>query len=326
MVCRALGFVSILVMLVTTPAFAKTAKAPDMDTLPTPAELRPDVAFWEMVFSRYDKDQCVLHDSWDLSVIYGVERLPLGSVRARTNAANSYKRKIANALRRKAQGYAASNNFERKIYRSIPKTWTSKAQLLAAVENVRCQQGVATNFRASLQRSKQHLPMIRKIFEERGLPADLAYLPHLESGFNTQAHSKVGARGLWQLMPYTARGSMQVNRRADERLNPRIATRFAADFLQDNYRQVQSWPLALTGYNYGINGVVRATRRHQTNDYIYIRTNHRSRIFGFAARNFYPSFLAARNLAKAHEQRLVAEDESRSKRSAKKDAKASVAL
>ncbi len=330
MTCRMLSTALILAFFsITSAAQAKpTKRSPDMDTLPTPTALRADVTFWESVFSKYDKDQCVLHDKWDLSVVYGVERLPLGSKQARTKAADNYKRKIAQALKRKASGLKARNNYERRIYRVVPRSWSKKAQILAAVDNVRCQQGVATNFRASLQRSKQHLPMIRKIFEDRGLPLDLVYLPHLESGFNPRAHSKVGARGLWQLMPNTARGAMKVSRHYDERVNPRIATRFAADFLQDNYRQVQSWPLALTGYNYGINGMVRAVRRHQTNDYIYIRENHRSRIFGFAARNFYPSFLAVRNLAKAHEQRLVAEEAVKSRRSnAKKtNAKNAVAL
>ena len=94
----------------------------------------------------------------------------------------------------------------------------------------------------------------------------------------------------------------QVNRRRDDRLNPHIATSVAARILKDNYRKTKSWPLAITGYNYGINGVVRAIKKHNSNEYDTIRRRHKTRIFGFAAKNFYPSFIAVRNLAMAHEK------------------------
>jgi len=89
---------------------------------------------------------------------------------------------------------------------------------------------------------------------------------------------------------------MRVNRNQDQRLDPWVATDFAADMLADNFRAVKSWPLALTGYNYGINGIRRAVRKLSTSDYMIIREQHQSRSFGFAARNFYPSFLAVRNI------------------------------
>ena len=161
-------------------------------------------------------------------------------------------------------------------------------------KRIRCQRGVATDFRQSLKQIKKYLPMIKKRMARLGLPHELSYLPHLESGFNVKAHSKVGARGLWQLMPGTARQFIKVGRRRDDRLNPYLSTTTAARILKDNYRKTKNWPLAITAYNYGINGVVRAIRKYGTNDYDTIRRRHKTRIFGFAAKNFYPSFIACK--------------------------------
>jgi len=61
------------------------------------------------------------------------------------------------------------------------------------------------NFRLSLARSKQYLPMIRKVFQRQGLPLDLVYLPLIESGFNPRARSPKEAVGLWQFVADTAR-------------------------------------------------------------------------------------------------------------------------
>ena len=86
--------------------------------------------------------------------------------------------------------------------------------------------------------------MIKKL-KARGLPTDLAYLPHLESGFNNRAHSKVGARGLWQLMPATAKQHMTVSRRRDDRVNVRIATDAAIKILMITISEQNHGPLQL---------------------------------------------------------------------------------
>jgi membrane-bound lytic murein transglycosylase D len=75
--------------------------------------------------------------------------------------------------------------------------------------------------------------------------------------------------------------------------------------LADFYNQTGSWPLAITAYNYGINGTMRAIKIYG-NDYVTIRDKHRTSVFGFAARNYYPSFLAVRNVAGNMAQEQVA--------------------
>ena len=269
--------------------------------LPTPSGLEADVNFWEQVFDRVPGNKCIFHDSKNLDVVYFVKKLPRGR-KAQRRAIKNSKRAIIATLNSLAKGKKLQTKLSRRLAQNIPKRLHKRAFFLKARHRVRCQKGVADSFAKSLKRSKLYLPMIRRLLRKRGLPLDLAYLPHLESGFNAKAHSKVGARGLWQIMPRTARGFLKVNRRRDDRLNVNLSSKFAVKMLHENYRKVGSWPLAVTGYNYGINGIHRAIKRLGTKDYMKIRKRHRSRIFGFAAKNFYPSFLAVRNLARKHEQ------------------------
>ena len=268
-----------------------------------PSSLAKDVAFWEKIFSVYEADKCVYHDSANLDIVYWVSTVPLNDRRMMRRQMKKQKKQIKRALQHLALGRKPTKWLHRKILSVVPKSKQNKRYYKSAQNRIRCQRGVATDFRQSLKRSQSYLPMIKRKLKNLGLPKDLAYLPHLESGFNVKAHSKVGARGLWQLMPGTARQYMKVNRRRDDRINPYRATHAAAKILYKNFEKTKSWPLAITAYNYGINGVSRAIRKYNTNDYLTIRRRHRTKIFGFAAKNFYPSFIAVRNLAMKHESR-----------------------
>ena len=263
-------------------------------------EINTEVKFWEKIFSKYSSSQCVFHDDKNLDIIYSVKTIPRSYRRRPHKWIEHEKVKIRRVLNQLAAGKTLKTKTDLKIYYSIPKSHRNKSSYLSQRTRIRCQNGVKEQFFASLKRSKKYISMIKKKLKRKGLPSDLAYLPHLESGFNNKAHSKVGARGLWQLMPSTARQYMKVSRRRDDRVNARKATDAAINILHENYKRTKSWPLAITGYNYGINGMVRAMRKLKTNDYEKIRDRHRSRIFGFAAKNFYPSFLAVRNLAKKY--------------------------
>jgi membrane-bound lytic murein transglycosylase D len=279
---------------------ARVLKTSDQQ-LPTPKALTPMVQFWEKIFSYYGSAQCVLHDSRHLDVVYFVADVPVHNKKRTQRIIKRATRKVERTLRRLASGRKPTHWFEKHVLKGIPRHRRSRDFFQRAQHRVRCQRGIKSQFSQSLQRSKSYLSMIKRKFRRFGIPQDLAYLPHLESGFRPRAKSKAGARGLWQIMPATARQYMRVNRRRDERLNPYRATTVAARILKNNYERTRSWPLAITGYNYGINGVVRAMRKLRTRDYMTVRNRHRSPIFKFAAKNFYPSFLAVRNLAKRYE-------------------------
>ncbi len=280
-------------------------------TLPTPAGLEADVKFWEKVFSKYRPDQCVFHDREDLSIIYAVKTLPGATPEAQRRMVPRYVDAIRKAMLHLSLGGAPRNLIEKRILAVSPEeAREDRHYFVAAAENVRCQQGV--DLLGSIARSRQHVAMIKKVLKDRSLPPDLAYLPHLESGFRTSISSHAGARGLWQLMPATARqAGLKVTRKVDQRIDVRKATVVAARLLSDlHVRTGGSWPLAVTAYNYGPNGISRAIDIYGR-DYMRIRENHRTRIFGFAAKNYYPSFLAVRNVASAYENGQLALNEAR---------------
>jgi membrane-bound lytic murein transglycosylase D len=270
--------------------------------LPTPAGLEDDVRFWEKIFEDYGPDECVFHDEWNLDVIYYVATVP--RVKGSSNKLlKRHVRNIKDALSNLKRQGRPSTDLERKIYQALPADKKNYGFYAEAIDQVRCQRGV--EFHKSLARSRVYVPMIKRVLREKGLPEDLAYLPHLESGFNRHATSRVGAKGLWQFMPHTARAEgLTVKRKKDLRIDPERSTDAATDHLASIFLRTQSWELAITAYNYGPNGVMRAIQKFGP-DYMKIRDEHKTRLFGFAARNYYPSFLAVRNVAIREQVKLA---------------------
>lgn len=98
--------------------------------------------------------------------------------------------------------------------------------------------------------------------EKEGMPTELQYLPVIESALKPNAVSRVGAAGLWQFMPATARGlGMEVNSLVDERRDPRSSSRNAARYLKELYGIYGDWSLAIAAYNCGPGNVNKALRR-----------------------------------------------------------------
>ena len=140
---------------------------------------------------------------------------------------------------------------------------------------------------------KLYLENFERIFREAGLPIELTRMVFVESSFNVLARSKVGASGLWQIMRYTGRPYMMINDAIDKRNHPTEATKLAAKLLRNNYQMLQSWPLAVTGYNHGPTGVLKLTKHYKSREIGDLTQNIGSRKrLGFASRNFYASFLA----------------------------------
>lgn len=299
---RVLLVVIMLMMAIPRVGWAQ-ASGQNGSMLRIPDGLEKDVQFWERIFSEYDPDECVFHDEWDLDVIYYVARVPRVQRASGSKLLKQHIKKIRSALGNIARTGRASSDFERKIYKAVPNEKRSRGFFAEAQDQVRCQRGV--EFQKSLNRSRQYVHMIKRSLKEKGLPEDLAYLPHLESGFDRFATSKAGAKGLWQFMPHTARAEgLVVRRKKDWRVDPKLSTDAATDHLAGIYLRTRSWELTITAYNYGLNGVMRAIQKFGS-DYMKIRSHHRTSIFGFAARNYYPSFIAVRNVAMREESRMA---------------------
>ena len=176
------------------------------------------------------------------------------------------------------------------------------ARVLSAVEDMRFQLGQSDRFREGLVRSGLWQAHIEQTLADLGLPPELGVLPHVESSFNAAAYSKAGAAGMWQFMRSTGRRYMRIDSAVDDRMDPFRSTEAAAQLLSFNYRLLGTWPLALTAYNHGAEGMRRAKEQVGTDDIVMVVRNYHSPSFGFASRNYYVSFLAALTVDKNPEK------------------------
>jgi len=112
-------------------------------------------------------------------------------------------------------------------------------------------------------RGVYNLSIIEKVFEKRGLPVELKYLAVIESKLKNSAVSKVGAAGLWQLMPTTAKWmGLKVAGNVDERKNAYKSSIAAAKYIEYLYNIYEDWLLVVAAYNSGpglINKAIKQT-------------------------------------------------------------------
>jgi membrane-bound lytic murein transglycosylase D len=273
------------------------------DHFPVCDAMRPNVAFWKKVYAEYPITKGLIHDSRDLAIIYEVidladENQPkCRSInQKRSDQAKEKYRRILLAL---SSGQGAATKEEQRVL-ALFGGRASAARLSQAADAVRFQQCMKDRFRAGLVRSGAYLGEIKKIFRSYDLPEDLAYLPHVESSFNYKAYSKFGAAGIWQFTQSTGKRFMSIDYTLDERRDPIRATHAAARFLKENHQRLGSWPLALTAYNHGPSGMARAKAQHGSYENIF--RNYDGKSFGFASRNFYSEFIAAREVAKNYQK------------------------
>jgi membrane-bound lytic murein transglycosylase D len=281
-------------LLLMPPLFGLAAAAESPDPFAHPPELEKDVRFWIRVYTEVTTDQGLVHDDWNLGLVYEVLRFdPASSPAQRERLVAGAKARYAALLRRFAAGETDDlTPHERRILHAfgdhaIPQDFRD------AIDRIRFQLGQADRFREGLIRAAVWEKQIARTLTQHGVPAEIAALPHVESSFNLAAYSKVGAAGLWQFMPSTARRYMRVDSVVDQRLDPYTATEAAANLMLYNYRLVGTWPLAVTAYNHGPGGLRRAQDELGSSDIAVIVKRYQGKTFGFASRNFYVAFLAA---------------------------------
>ena len=281
-------------LVVVLGAYDVAAVASDTGPFVRPLELEPAVGFWRRVYTEATTDGGFIHDDEHLDIVYEIltfsSDAPIGRRSSRIDEA---KAKYERLLRQFADGDSEDLTQEAQRVKDLWPKGTSRAVFREAADHVRFQLGQANRFQEGLIRSGAWMPRIAATFERMGLPRELAALPHVESSFNTNAYSKVGAAGMWQFMRSTGRRYLRIDNVVDERLDPYKATEAAARFLEQNYAVLNSWPLALTAYNHGAAGMRRAKEQLGTDDIVTIIRKYDSRSFGFASRNFYTAFLAA---------------------------------
>jgi membrane-bound lytic murein transglycosylase D len=288
---------ALLCLILGAQAFADEA-------FPLPYGLEPQVRFWKRIYSEVDSGGGLIHDSRYLDVIYARIEFPDGATQRQQqdliDATREHYRQILLALAARASDDGLDPEAQR-VLRLWP-TGVTPETLRDAAENIRFQLGQADRFREGLIRSGAWHEEIVRTLRAHGVPEELASLPHVESSYNPQAYSHAGAAGLWQLMPRTGRRYLRVDRVVDERFDPFKASAAAAAYLAEGYQRTGSWPLAVTGYNSGTGGMVRAVEALGTSDVGTVLRHWDGPGFGFASRNFYTEFLAAHEIASEPER------------------------
>lgn len=146
------------------------------------------------------------------------------------------------------------------------------------------------------QRAGRYREMIFRVLKDEGVPQDLFYLAQAESGFHPVAVSRVGARGMWQFMHYTAPlYGLEKNWWIDDRQDPEKSTRAAARHLKDLYNQFGDWWLAMAAYNSGAGNVQRAVQRTGYADFWEL---YRRNVLPKETKNYVPIIVAMTIVAK----------------------------
>ncbi len=260
-----------------------------------PKEMEAMISFWEQVYSRWDENEIAFHDNRYLDVVYFNLTLPPGDNERRRATLRHLERELTLMEERVRRGEPLTK--EQRHYAALLRRAGGEAALFGAADRVRSQRGLKSRFKRGLEMSTAYLPYFKATFNAAGLPEELAYLPHVESSFVNHALSKVGASGMWQFMRATARSFLPMESGViDGRLDPFLAAQGAARYLQESYQLTLSWPLAITAYNHGAGGMIRAKEQYGEN-IGKIVWHYQGPRFGFASRNFYAEFLAAKRIA-----------------------------
>lgn len=147
-----------------------------------------------------------------------------------------------------------------------------------------------------LARSGRFIPMIERIFQEEGLPRDLAQIAMVESSFIPRARSPMKACGIWQFIPATGRQyGLTANAVMDERNDPEKATRAAAKYLAFLHDLFHDWYLAMAAYNAGEGKILRTMEKTGLTDFWQLAA---SGLLKPQTQNYVPAVIASTLIAK----------------------------
>jgi hypothetical protein len=177
---------------------------------------------------------------------------------------------------------------------AIPAWFTSDAQGGFDLFARQFWGGRGTDLAAALSRLQAMRPTLENILQSEGLPGYLIGVVLVESAAQPFAQSPRRARGLWQLIPETARQyGLEVREGRDQRTETEAATHAAARYLRDLYGRFENWPLALAAYNAGQNAVEKALQGSKTATFWQLSSGRR---LPEETRTYVPAVLAAMKL------------------------------
>lgn len=277
-----------------------------------PKYFQPSVRFWFSIYTQFSSKQVVIHDKDNLGIIYNIidfseiqnsDINKHAKAKLQTQLSIEYTRKLKRTLKRFSKKINKLSDEDKGILAAIrkvskiPKSKKKRNYFFKKLaQNIRTQTGQRDMIYKGMLRAKPYFPYLYKLIDSFKLPKEVLAITFLESSFNPNAYSKVGAAGAWQFMPYIS--SLFMPRRSkyiDYRLNIAVASISAFHLLKENKLVLRSWDLAIPAYNSGTKHLVRARKKFKKIKNIsleYILQHYKTAHIGFASKNFYSEFLA----------------------------------
>ncbi|OGR01197.1 MAG: hypothetical protein A2284_08300 [Deltaproteobacteria bacterium RIFOXYA12_FULL_61_11] len=288
--------VTCLLLAIPAPSLARSLyQEPEIRSLHT--RLRAPIEFWKRVYAVYDRNDILIHDARRLEVVYEVLSFPINARLERIALERvverrlEYYRELLASLAGKKLAFDYLTGEQIRLVGLLAGA-ADPVRIEAARNNLRWQRGLREGVARAVERSAVYRKIMVPLLRAQHVPEELVNLVFVESMFDPTAVSPAGAVGLWQITRTGASGLLRVDHRVDERRHPLKSTKAAAGILARNYRQLGSWPLAITAYNTGVGGLRDAARSAGSRDLAEIIERATAPAFGFASRNFYAEFVA----------------------------------
>jgi membrane-bound lytic murein transglycosylase D len=258
--------------------------------------------FWRRIYSLWSENQYVLHVAEYPEVVIAVA--DGSALWSGLNDVQKQKHisRVLNGEREQFRALLNKMHKQRKDEAAFSPAMKRIAALMAHIKDankydkaalsLRIQRGQRDQIARGLTTATRYIHAVEEAFNQEGIPGELSRIAFIESSFNLKARSKVGASGIYQIMPGTGREFMLVNEQIDERHDPIKAAHAAAKILKRNYKMTGAWPLAITSYNHGPYGINKAVRSVGSKDIEKLIARYDGPAFGFASKNFYTGFLA----------------------------------
>jgi len=279
-----------------------------------PKEIYSSVAFWLKIYTEYSTQQMVLFDQNHPEIIYEVLDFRELSKTARNRIVYEIvsKKRIKKtfALYRAAFQKLAKNkkiknpSREEAIILERLRLIKHKHSMAELSKNMRIQTGQRDNIVKGLLAAETYFHRIETLFQNTGIPVELSRLSLVESSFNLASTSRVGAVGVWQFMPTTAKSYLTLDKslHVDERISPLKSSLAAARLLKANFNIFDNWASAVTAYNHGMRGLPKKgdpDSKYEKTLKMFslcaggseVKKPHRSPL-GWASKNYYSEFLA----------------------------------
>ncbi|MBU1194946.1 MAG: transglycosylase SLT domain-containing protein [Proteobacteria bacterium] len=135
-----------------------------------------------------------------------------------------------------------------------------------------------------MKRSAKYFPHIETIIQQYGLPADLKYIPLIESGLRPHVNSSKNAVGYWQFLESTGkRHGLRIDHMVDERRNIFDSTHAACKYLTQLNKRFESYLLALCAYNMGQSALSREMKAQDASDFFSLYLPQQTQQYIFKA-------------------------------------------